>query len=225
MEPAESRGALALQLVKACTSSGLDEPKTKPERRPREVPSSTTPEMKVSERSVPLLAVDDKADDINDAELDMGEDDEAQGSSVQAFLRSVRMAFGTGCVCLLTALPVLVPSWYRSIDPNYSGLIGGGTVLIVVFTVYGNVGLTIQLVYQGIIGTFIACLPVHFCSVMMPGSKEPKCVHSSSCTCCQCLVNYPGALAEHLKEHPLVLALLSLLLHDGVYESQLDLRI
>jgi len=175
MEPAESRGALALQLVKACTSSGLDEPKTKPERRPREVPSSTTPEMKVSERSVPLLAVDDKADDINDAELDMGEDDEAQGSSVQAFLRSVRMAFGTGCVCLLTALPVLVPSWYRSIDPNYSGLIGGGTVLMVVFTVYGNVGLTIQLVYQGIIGTFIACLPVHFCSVMMPGgAKNPN---------------------------------------------------
>jgi len=141
-------------------------------------PSPTKSElMNGSELSIPLLSVEDKAAEVRDADLDMGEDDEIedQGSSMQTFKHTVRMAFGTGCVCLLTALPVLIPSWYRAIDPNYSGLIGCGTVMMVVFTVYGNVGLTIQLVYQGVIGTFIACLPVHMCSVMMPGgAKNPK---------------------------------------------------
>jgi hypothetical protein len=116
-----------------------------------------------SQYAEPLLNPAPELDDDEFAE------EEAEGQSLAKFKNDVGKASRTAMACLICSLCVLVPDWYRQIDPAYSSMIGGGVVLMVVFTVFDNLGLTAQLAWQGFIGTFMSCVPVHVLAAQMPG--------------------------------------------------------
>lgn len=105
------------------------------------------------------------------AELDDDDFDEelAEGQSWAKFKNDLAKASRTAMACLICSLCVLVPDVYAAIDPAYSSMIGGGVVLMVVFTVFDNLGITVQLAWQGFIGTFMSCVPVHVLAALMPG--------------------------------------------------------
>merc|ERR1719262_315882 len=47
-------------------------------------------------------------------------------------------------------------------------------LLLLVFTLYGNVGLTLQLAWQGAAGTLLACAVTHVMCALMPlGARNP----------------------------------------------------
>jgi hypothetical protein len=106
-----------------------------------------------------------------------------EGGSIKTFRSNMTLAVRTSTMCLLCALPILSPTLYRWLcDPDWTNkatcrnpvtgawlsYIPGGIILMIIFTVYQNVGSTIQLAYQGAIGTFWACLYSHVISALMP---------------------------------------------------------
>jgi hypothetical protein len=120
---------------------------------------------------------------LNPGELLDDADDEAPGASVAAFKNHLHMALRTTLACLIVAAPVLFKGIYDQLDPNYSNQIGGSVALMVVFTVYQNLGLTLQLAWQGFVGTLLAAIPTHIICATMPGGAggeyyHPKMVHA-----------------------------------------------
>jgi len=96
-----------------------------------------------------------------------------QGSSIQVFQGHLFLAMRTSLVCVFIASLVIVPHWNRALNaipggPAWMALIPGGVCLMVVFTVYKNLGGTMQLVWQGALGTFLACFWCHCMSAIMP---------------------------------------------------------
>lgn len=99
--------------------------------------------------------------------------DIGEGASVATFNFNLNLAMRCAVVCMLIALCIIAPpvNKYLNSIPGvtaWMGLVPGGTVLMVVFTVYQNYGTTVQLAYQGFTGTFIACLWAHVMSAIMP---------------------------------------------------------
>mmetsp|Transcript_21892 Transcript_21892/g.49932 ORF Transcript_21892/g.49932 Transcript_21892/m.49932 type:complete len:897 (-) Transcript_21892:157-2847(-) len=99
---------------------------------------------------------------------DPDEVDPGPGPSVKAFKNNLRLAARTGLFCLLCATAVFLPGIYEQIDPNYGSLIGGGVVVLLIFTVYKNLGNTVQLAWQGFSGTLAACLVTHVMDAIFP---------------------------------------------------------
>jgi len=91
------------------------------------------------------------------------------GGSILGFRHTTQMAARTASMCVLTSLPIIVPSWYHSIDPAYTVMITSGVVEMVVFTTYSNLGITVQYAWQGFIGTLGACVVTHVLNALMPG--------------------------------------------------------
>lgn len=115
----------------------------------------------------------DEASEDDPEESDPGAAQELEeGSSKPAFWLNVQKARRCAAFVTLGSLFVLVPSWYQAIDPAYSANIAGGTLLFLVFTAYGNLGLTNQLMWEGFIGTFFACLVVHVLNALMPSGAR-----------------------------------------------------
>lgn len=125
-------------------------------------------------------------------------DDEAfvapEGGSIVGFKHTFQMAVRTATVCLLCSLPIIVPSWYHSIDPAYAAMVTSGVVEMVVFTTCSNLGITVQLAWQGFIGTLSAAAIMHALNALMPG----------------------GAAGEHYNA-PLVHALNVLVIFGGLW--------
>eukprot|EP00928_Gymnodinium_smaydae_P072978 TRINITY_DN56254_c0_g1_i1.p1 TRINITY_DN56254_c0_g1~~TRINITY_DN56254_c0_g1_i1.p1 ORF type:complete len:882 (+),score=135.34 TRINITY_DN56254_c0_g1_i1:109-2754(+) len=127
-------------------------------------------------------------DDGQQSMMSEAENDELlEGRSVAVFKANLHLAFRTSFVCALISLPVVIPALYDKVDAAgfkaYLGMIPGGVALLVVFTIYQNVGLTIQLAWQGITGTLFACLFTFVMSAIMPNGAagddyEPSLVHS-----------------------------------------------
>lgn len=114
------------------------------------------------------------------AELDDDEFDEelAEGHSLAKFKTDLGKACRTAMACLICSLCVIVPDAHNLLDENgwgaYTSMIGGGVVLMVVFTVFNNLGMTVQLAWQGFIGTFMSCVPVHVLAALMPGGAANR---------------------------------------------------
>jgi hypothetical protein len=116
-----------------------------------------------------------------------------EGASVTRFKGQFWLAFRTASMMLLLSFPMIVPPLYNHLcepvkgsDGTYSctktfviagnvvksgpwlALIPGGVMLMCVFTVYQNLGNTVQLAWQGAIGTLWACIFAHVVSARMP---------------------------------------------------------
>jgi len=101
---------------------------------------------------------------------DEGEDEPepGPGPSVKAFVGHLRLASRTSLFCLMCALTVFLPGVYDKIDPHYGTMIGGGVVVLLIFTVYQNLGGTVQLAWQGFSGTLAACVVTHLMNGFFP---------------------------------------------------------
>jgi len=125
--------------------------------------------------SEPLIADDASSDDAESKRSAYDFEEDQQGVSVGIFWSNIQLAFRCGVFCVIAGLPVLIPSVYVQIDPNWATMIGPIGILLLVFSLYGNLGLTIQLSYQGFVGTGVACLVTYVMSALMPlGARNPE---------------------------------------------------
>mmetsp|Transcript_121535 Transcript_121535/g.355182 ORF Transcript_121535/g.355182 Transcript_121535/m.355182 type:complete len:953 (+) Transcript_121535:53-2911(+) len=108
-------------------------------------------------------------DDEDDCDDDIIELSVASGSGEAAFRHNISLACRTAVCCLLCSMPIILPRWYKYMDPNYSAMITSGVVEMVVFTTFKNLGATIQLAWQGFVGTLAACCVTHVLNALMPG--------------------------------------------------------
>lgn len=96
------------------------------------------------------------------------------GVSIGIFWHNVGLAIRCGVFCVIAAIPILVPSLYNAMDTNWATQIGPIGILLLVFTLYGNLGLTNQLAWQGFMGTGVACAVTHvMCAIMPLGARHP----------------------------------------------------
>jgi hypothetical protein len=92
-------------------------------------------------------------------------------ASEQNYRGHRNMAMRTAFMCAVISMLVMWPPLVAQIPKswaNYIALVPSGTLLMVVFTVYGDTGSTVQLFYQGLIGTFWACAWTHVMFAIMP---------------------------------------------------------
>lgn len=97
------------------------------------------------------------------------------GPSEEKFRATIGIALRCVLACVVCSLPVFIPSVYNKMDVNYSGNIAGGVCLLVVFTIYQNLGITISQAWQGFIGSGVGCVLIHLQNVWMPnGARNPE---------------------------------------------------
>lgn len=128
----------------------------------------------------PLLGGNQFLDDmaaVLEEEIGSSEEKSVEGASIANFKANFSMATRVSVVCMLLSTSIIVPPWNNYLSgipggPAWMAYVPGGVVLMVVFTVYKNLGGTIQLAYQGGAGTFIACLWAHCMSAIMPGGAS-----------------------------------------------------
>jgi hypothetical protein len=96
------------------------------------------------------------------------------GASELKFRATLGMVLRCVMACVVCSLPVFIPSVYNAMDVNYSGNIAGGVCLLVVFTIYQNLGITVCQAWQGFVGSGVSCLVIHLLNVWMPlGARNP----------------------------------------------------
>jgi hypothetical protein len=117
--------------------------------------------------------------------LPKGKKEDKPTYSESLYFANRNMALRTAAMCAFLSLPVMVPELYailtgiyppasapfKNTKPlfPYISLIPGGTLLMVIFTVYKDLGSTVQLFYQGLVGTAWACIWTHVMFAIMPG--------------------------------------------------------
>eukprot|EP00746_Dinoflagellata_sp_MGD_P093361 gnl/MRDRNA2_/MRDRNA2_36933_c0_seq1.p1 gnl/MRDRNA2_/MRDRNA2_36933_c0~~gnl/MRDRNA2_/MRDRNA2_36933_c0_seq1.p1 ORF type:complete len:889 (-),score=159.65 gnl/MRDRNA2_/MRDRNA2_36933_c0_seq1:170-2836(-) len=96
------------------------------------------------------------------------------GASELKFRSTLGTVFRCVLAVVVCSLPVFIPSVYNNMDVNYSGNIAGGVCLLVVFTIYQNLGITVNQAWQGFIGSGLGCVLIHLLNVWMPlGARNP----------------------------------------------------
>jgi len=97
------------------------------------------------------------------------------GASEIKYKATMGIVFRCTLAVVVCSLPVWIPSIYNNMDVNYSGNIAGGVCLLVVFTIYQNLGITICQAWQGFIGSGVGCILIHLLNVWMPlGARNPE---------------------------------------------------
>jgi len=98
----------------------------------------------------------------------------ALGASELKFHSTLGQVYRCVLAVIVCSLPVFIPSIYNQMDVNYSGNIAGGVCLLVVFTIYQNLGITVNQAWQGFIGSGLGCILIHLLNVWMPnGARNP----------------------------------------------------
>jgi hypothetical protein len=98
----------------------------------------------------------------------------ALGASEIKYRATLGLVFRCVAAVTVCSLPVFIPSVYNGMDPNYSGNIAGGVCLLVVFTIYQNLGITVQQAWNGFVGSGVGCVLIHLLNVWMPlGARNP----------------------------------------------------
>lgn len=96
------------------------------------------------------------------------------GASEVKFRNTLGIVFRCTLALIVCSLPVFIPKVYNNMDVNYSGNIAGGVCLLVVFTIYQNLGITVCQAWQGFIGSGVSCWTIHLLNVWMPlGARNP----------------------------------------------------
>jgi hypothetical protein len=104
------------------------------------------------------------------AAFDEDDDDDEEGEqapSVVKFSEHVTLAMRIAGACVLCSLPMIVPQIHKTLaHPDLIGWVG----IQIVFTVYMNLGVTVQRAWQSWIAILLSTGPVHIMAVMMPGA-------------------------------------------------------
>jgi len=142
-------------------------------RSPRDTNNKVTKPAATNGGAKQPLLTDDMAILLEEEQIEAEAEAEEVGASVIVFQGHIGLSMRTSFVTTLLALPVVIPAWntyFNSIPglPAWMAMIPGGVCLMVVFTVYQNLGNTLQLAWQGAAGTFIGCCWSHVMSATMP---------------------------------------------------------
>jgi len=98
-----------------------------------------------------------------------------RGASVDKYNATLGICYRCTAAVVVCSLPVFIPSVYNKMDVNYSGNIAGGVCLLVVFTIYQNLGITVSQAWQGFVGSGVGCVLIHLLNVWMPlGARNPE---------------------------------------------------
>lgn len=121
----------------------------------------------------PLLDVEE-AGSVAETALD---EEAEEGASVRKFMGNVVMSARCASFCTLLALFNMLPASYNYIalktgTESYATNIGATVVTMIVFTIYANLGNTVQLAWQGAIGTGWACAFIFVMSAWVPGGAS-----------------------------------------------------